>query len=106
MGDEATDFVRRRIDGKRVRITLQSKDQYGRAVAKISYGLFRKDLSEELLASGLATVYRAAGAEYGPGRTEECWNLIEGGQRRCGRGSGRMEPPRTRGLQTEGEAGK
>ena len=78
MGDEATDFVRRRIEGKRVRITLQSKDQYGRAVAKISYGLFRKDLSEELLANGLATVYRSGGAEYGPGRTEEYWNLIEG----------------------------
>ena len=77
-GDEATEFVRRRIDGKRVRVTLQSKDQYGRAVAKISYGLFRKDLSEELLANGLATVYRSAGAEYGPGRTEEYWNLIEG----------------------------
>ena len=78
MGDEATEFVRRRIDGKRVRITLQSKDQYGHAVAKISYGLFRKDLSEELLANGLATVYRSAGAEYGQGRTEEYWNLIEG----------------------------
>ncbi len=78
MGDEATAFVKKRIDGKRVRVTLQSKDQYGRAVAKISYGLFRKDLSEELLANGLATVYRSAGAEYGPGRTEEYWNLIEG----------------------------
>ena len=78
MGDAATAFVKKRIDGKRVRVTLQSKDQYGRAVAKISYGLFRKDLSEELLANGLATVYRSAGAEYGPGRTEEYWNLIEG----------------------------
>ena len=77
-GDEAKEFVRRRIDGKRVRVTLQSKDQYGRAVAKISYGLFRKDLSEELLANGLATVYRSGGAEYGPGRTEEYWDLIEG----------------------------
>ena len=77
MGDEATAFVKR-IEGKRVRVTLQSKDQYGRAVAKISYGLFRKDLSEELLANGLATVYRSGGAEYGPGRTEEYWNLIEG----------------------------
>ena len=40
--------------------------------------MFRKDLSEELLANGLATVYRSAGAEYGQGRTEEYWNLIEG----------------------------
>ena len=83
LGDEATAFARERLDGKRVRITLQSKDQYGRAVAKLSYGLFRKDLSGELLANGLATVYCSGGAEYGPGKIEADWNAIEDRARRA-----------------------
>ena len=31
-GDAATDFVKRRVDGRRVRVTLLAKDQYVRRV--------------------------------------------------------------------------
>mmetsp|Transcript_35514 Transcript_35514/g.109990 ORF Transcript_35514/g.109990 Transcript_35514/m.109990 type:complete len:312 (-) Transcript_35514:17-952(-) len=75
-GDAATDFVKRRVDGRRVRVTLLAKDQYSRAVVKVQYGLFRKDLSEELVRAGLATIYRSGGGEYGP-RGIEAWNAME-----------------------------
>ena len=67
-GAAATDFVADRVRGRRVRLRLLARDQYGRAVAAVRYGgflgAFEKDLAEELLRAGLATVYRQGGAEY------------------------------------------
>ena len=78
--DEATDFVKGQLQGKTVRVKLLSRDQYGRAVADVSYGgvfgLFRKDLSVELLKEGLATVYKSAGAQYDTRSLDE-WERIE-----------------------------
>ena len=70
MGDEATEFVKR-IDGKRVRVTLQSKDQYGRAVAKISYGCSARTSprSSSRTASRPSMPLRGRGIR--PGRTEK-----------------------------------
>jgi micrococcal nuclease len=68
---EAKDFTSQLVLGKKVRIKLLRKDQYGRAVAKVETrrGIIpffdrRKDVSIELLRRGFATVYRGGGAAY------------------------------------------
>lgn len=81
LGPVAQTFVADRVQGKLVRLRLLSKDRYGRAVARVSYrggvcGLAKCDISEELLAAGLATVYRRGGAQYDtPDSTH--WDAIE-----------------------------
>ncbi len=68
--EEAKEFTSDSILGKKVKIKLLRKDQYGRAVAKVEGGwqlvppFSRKDISMELVRKGLATVYTAGGAEY------------------------------------------
>lgn len=79
-GDEATNFVEKRLKNRRVTVKLLARDQYQRAVSAVRYGtgpfgLVRRDISEELLKNGLATIYRGAGAEYN-GKLER-WEGIE-----------------------------
>ena len=86
-GDAATEFVQAQIEGKRVRIKLLARDQYQRCVATVTYRrnlLFRRNLSEELLRRGLATVYRQGGAEY-DGSVER-WDTIEAEAKKRRRG--------------------
>jgi|MDSY01.2.fsa_nt_gb micrococcal nuclease len=78
--DVATKFTESELAGKRVRLQLLSRDQYGRAVAMVTYrrGLRRRNISVELLRRGLAVVYRQGGAQYGSdGRGVARWNRIE-----------------------------
>ena len=87
-GDVATDFVKGELEGKRVRVKLLSRDQYQRAVATVTYrkGLWRKNLSEELLARGYATVYRQGGAQYDSDGGVAKWDKIEAKAKRQGKG--------------------
>ena len=66
--DEATDFTRDLVDTKIVRIKLLRRDQYNRAVAKVTTKGFlpftKKDVTLQLAERGLATLYTAGGAEY------------------------------------------
>ncbi|CAM9220411.1 unnamed protein product [Chrysoparadoxa australica] len=63
---EATAFTKAQVNGQRVKIKLLQRDQYSRAIARVTYGTwpFRKDLSAELLKNGLAVMYRQGGAQY------------------------------------------
>ena len=67
---EAKEFTSDLLLGKKVRIKLLRKDQYGRAVAKVEGDrrilppFRRKDVSLELVRNGLATIYTGGGAEY------------------------------------------
>jgi endonuclease YncB( thermonuclease family) len=67
-GDEAKEFTDKLINNKVVRIKLLRKDQYNRAVAKVSTPGFlpftRKDVTLQLAERGLATLYTGGGAEY------------------------------------------
>lgn len=87
-GDAATEFVRSELEGKRVRIKLLSRDQYQRAVATVTYRGFlrRKNLSEELLKRGLATVYRQGGAQYDARDGVQKWDRIEATAKRKRKG--------------------
>lgn len=83
-GEAAKTFVTEKLLNKRVTIKLLSKDQYGRVLGLVKYRdntilpnflSSKKDVSEQLLAKGLAVVYRQGGAQYdGP---IERWNDIE-----------------------------
>jgi micrococcal nuclease len=69
---EAKEFVESCILNREVQVKLLSKDQYGRVVGRLKYrstGILSwfqddKDVSEEVLRRGLATVYRQGGAQY------------------------------------------
>jgi micrococcal nuclease len=83
-GEEAKEFTTFKLLGKKVTIKLLSLDRYGRVIGRILYRensvlpkflTSKKDISEELLQHGLASVYRQGGAQYdGP---VEKWNAIE-----------------------------
>ena len=74
-GNEATEFTRRLVDKKIVRVKLLRKDQYNRAVAKVMTNGFlpftKTDVTLRLAESGLATLYTGGGAEY-----DVCYFLI------------------------------
>jgi micrococcal nuclease len=75
-GDEATDWKAASC------ASSLARDQYQRAVSTVTYrrGLWRRDLSEELLKHGFATIYRQGGAEYdGP---IERWERLEAAAQR------------------------
>ena len=80
LGEAAKQFVKDKVEGRTVKVKLLSRDQYGRAVGRVTYAgglcrLQKKDVSEELLDAGLATVYRKGGAQYdGDLKT---WDTIE-----------------------------
>lgn len=66
--EEARDFLRELVLGKTIHVRLHSIDQYSRLVASVYVKRFlflRKNVSLALVDAGLATVYRAKGAEYG-----------------------------------------
>lgn len=81
--NEAKEFAERKLLNKQTRIKLLSRDQYGRVIGLVKYrdsgflSWFRsdRDISEELLKQGLASVYRQGGAQY-DGSVER-WNLLE-----------------------------
>jgi endonuclease YncB( thermonuclease family) len=68
MADEATEFTRKLVDKKVVRIKLLRRDQYNRAVAKVfvkGWLPFSKhDLTLRLAEQGYGTLYTGGGAEY------------------------------------------
>ncbi|CCG84338.1 protein of unknown function [Taphrina deformans PYCC 5710] len=69
-GQEALDWLRSYLIGRRVRILIHSRDRFDRVVAnpKIRtwpYKWRSRDVGVEQVKSGLATVFRQGGAEYG-----------------------------------------
>ncbi len=56
-GNEATEFARQLLLGKKVRVKTMHTDQYGRTVGLVSVG--RKMLNRELVRAGYAWVYPA-----------------------------------------------
>jgi endonuclease YncB( thermonuclease family) len=81
--NEAKEFAERKLLNQETTVKLLSKDQYGRVVGLIKYrerGMFSwfqndRDISEELLKQGFASVYRQGGAQY-DGSVER-WNTLE-----------------------------
>jgi len=67
--DEAYRRLRELVHGRRVSVQMFSKDRFGRIVGMAYVRKFpwvrRTNVSEAMLKSGLAQVYRQAGAEYG-----------------------------------------
>lgn len=84
---EAKDYTSHLVLGKRVKVTLFSKDQYGRAIGKVETPrpvvpfLSSKDVSLELVRNGLASIYTGRGAEYN-GNRETLQRLESEAQRR------------------------
>lgn len=66
---EAKDYVAQQVDGQIVRVKLLRKDQYSRAVGKVTVRnrilpFLRTDLTKGLAEKGYATLYTGGGAEY------------------------------------------
>lgn len=84
-GNEAKEFVREEILGKRVRVKLLRRDQYSRVIGSVKYGgigpFGRKDLSIQLLRKGYGTMYYGGGAEY-DGKKEEMESIVKAAQRK------------------------
>ena len=83
---EAKEYVASRVDGKMVRVKLLRKDQYSRAVAKVTVRhrvlpFLRTDLTKGLAERGYATLYTGGGAEY-DGKREVLEKKIKRAQRR------------------------
>ncbi|KKY14420.1 putative nuclease domain-containing protein [Phaeomoniella chlamydospora] len=81
-GEEALAFLRKMLDGKRVRVWLWRPDQYGRVVGTVYVrqwlGIWRTDVGRAMLKAGMATVYEAkSGAEFGGKRKEAEYRKIE-----------------------------
>lgn len=90
--EEAKQLTSDLVFGKKVKLTLLRRDQYGRAVAKIQTTrslktfppLVAKDVSVELTKRGLATLYTGGGAEYDGNR--ELLQALESKAKKKGRG--------------------
>lgn len=90
--EEAKQYAERKLLNQKVTIKILSKDQYGRVIGKVSYknsyffGIFSstRDISEDLLSKGFATVYRQGGAQY-DGSIDH-WNALEEQAKRKTRG--------------------
>ncbi|KIX98858.1 uncharacterized protein Z520_05319 [Fonsecaea multimorphosa CBS 102226] len=70
---EALDWLTAYIMGRRVRTYVYKADQYSRVVGTVYVwrGLFRRDVSLQMLRAGLATVYEAkSGVEFGRAKEE------------------------------------
>ncbi|KAK5048346.1 putative endonuclease lcl3 [Exophiala bonariae] len=80
-GQEALEWLTSYVMGRRVRVYVYKADQYSRVVgsAYVWKGLWRRDVSMQMLKAGLATVYEAkSGVEFGKGdeqkyRKAEWW---------------------------------
>ena len=84
--DEAREFVRHAVQGKRVGVRCVGRDRYGRLLAEVKYGAFgRRDLSASLLKEGLAVVYRGKDGAYGDAGLQH-WTNLETQARRQQRG--------------------
>ena len=80
-GEEALAFLRKTLDGRRVRVYLWRPDQYGRVVGTVYlrrfFGLWKSDIGATMLKSGMATVYEAkTGVEFG-GKEEKYRKMEE-----------------------------
>lgn len=69
-GQEALDWLRGYLLGRRVRVLIHSRDRFDRVVANPKvrdwpFKWLQKDVGVEQIKSGLATVFRQGGAEYG-----------------------------------------
>jgi endonuclease YncB( thermonuclease family) len=80
--DDAKQFVTDQLLDKTVQVKLLSIDQYGRVIGNVSYSAQRcciwsekRNISEELVRRGYASVYRQGGAQY-DGSIER-WNTLE-----------------------------
>ena len=81
---ESKDFVVQKLMNQKIKVKCLSRDQYGRLLGVVKYqekgflGLSssEKDISEELLKSGLAVVYRSGGANY-DGKGVKYFNGVE-----------------------------
>lgn len=62
LGPVATQWLRERIEGRRVTCTERDTDRHGRMVAVCTQA--GQDLAEELAAAGLATAYRRFSTDY------------------------------------------
>eukprot|EP00931_Biecheleriopsis_adriatica_P077322 TRINITY_DN50914_c0_g1_i1.p1 TRINITY_DN50914_c0_g1~~TRINITY_DN50914_c0_g1_i1.p1 ORF type:complete len:288 (+),score=52.86 TRINITY_DN50914_c0_g1_i1:37-864(+) len=76
---ESKEFTASQTLDKHVSIKVLSRDQYGRIVAKVMYGMwpFRKNLSKQLLQRGLAAIYRSSGAEIAFEGEQDVYERIE-----------------------------
>lgn len=67
--EESKSFLTSLVQGRYVNVQLFSRDQYGRIVAMVYVRkppfFFRKNVSEEMLRKGFASLYTAKGAQYG-----------------------------------------
>lgn len=65
---ESFNWLKRKVEGRRVVVRPLRIDRYGRCVASVWYyrwwGLRRVNLSVEMVRAGKATIYEGAGAEY------------------------------------------
>ncbi|TAQ90175.1 hypothetical protein B7494_g1513 [Chlorociboria aeruginascens] len=103
---EALAWLKSYILNRRVRAYIYKRDQYERVVATVYVRrfLFRKDVGQEMLRAGFATVYEAnSGAEFG--NFEAMYRQIEARAKKKKRGmwSGKMkdyESPRDYKLRT------
>ena len=83
---DAMEYISNRVDGRMVRVKLLRKDQYSRAVGRVTtpnrYLPFLKtDLSKGLAERGYASLYTGGGAEY-DGKREELEKVIQRAQKR------------------------
>lgn len=98
--DEALDWLRKYILGRRVRILPLAKDQYQRTVceAKVWKWTGRKNISEEMLRNGWATIYEAkSGAQFNGHKAKFLGLEAEAKKKRKGifqKGTKNFESPR------------
>lgn len=69
-GQEALDWLREYLLGRRVRVYIHSRDRFDRVVAnpkirRLPFFWVQRDVGVEQIKAGLATVFRQGGAEYG-----------------------------------------
>jgi endonuclease YncB( thermonuclease family) len=79
---EALEWLRKYILGRRVRAYIYKRDQYNRIVASVYVrrGLLRKDVGQQMLKAGMASVYEAKfGSEFG--MKEDKYRAVEAAAR-------------------------
>ena len=83
---DAMEYISNRVDGRMVRVKLLRKDQYSRAVGRVTtpnryLPFLVTDLSKGLAERGYASLYTGGGAEY-DGKREELEKVIQRAQKR------------------------
>ena len=86
LADEATEWTKKLVDQKMVRVKLLSRDQYQRVVGKVSVRsnrfvpFLKTDVTLSLANKGYATLYTGGGAQYDVSSllmTVECSMLVD-----------------------------